>query len=97
MASRGSGARSGKASGHQKDLSSEGALEGFGQTSWSVQTNRWKRAMVEAERPRRRSVQQHRQDGIAASTQAVAVGVVRSAQVLDRRSKEKDTLSRDWT
>ena len=40
--------------------------------------------MVEAERPRRRSLQQPRQDGMAASTQAVAVGVVRITQVLDR-------------
>lgn len=53
--------------------------------------------MVEAERPRRRSLQEPRQDRMAASTQAVAVGVVRSTQVLDPCSKEKDTLSRDWT
>lgn len=53
--------------------------------------------MVEAEGPRRRSEHQHRQDATAASTQAVAVAVVRSAQVLDQWSKENDTLSRDWT
>ena len=53
--------------------------------------------MVEAERPRRRSLHQPRQDRMAASTQAVAVGVVRSTQVLDPCSKEKDTLARDWT
>lgn len=38
MASGGSSARSGKASGHQKDLSSEGVLEGFRPILGSVQT-----------------------------------------------------------
>lgn len=45
--------------------------------------------MVEAERPRRRSLHQPRQDRLAASTQAVAVGVERSTQVLDPCSKER--------
>ena len=40
--------------------------------------------MAEAERPRRRSLQQPRQDGVAASAQAVAAGVVTTTQVLDR-------------
>ena len=45
--------------------------------------------MVEAERPRRRSLHQPRQDRMAASTQAVAVGVVRSTQVLDHVQRRK--------